>query len=164
MYALFQLVKQLLLFRQNSNGTPKRYSFRMLHGSRGLYPSHSTYMQPSWMTNPVNPAEPIKIQGSYGQYAGWNMSDPSLVCSPPYVGTKYGDFKSESPEWNMPAHFHSPPPLPPHRQQWQTKDASAAFRRSFPDRYNDNPFQQDLIPIELDRSLDGRVESNPGEQ
>ncbi|KAF7257344.1 hypothetical protein EG68_04581 [Paragonimus skrjabini miyazakii] len=155
-----ELVKQLLLFRQNSEGTPKRCSFRMPCGSRGLYPSHSTYMQPSWMTNPVHPAEQIQIQSPYGQYVGWNMSDPSLICSPPCVGTNYGDYKPQSPDWNTPTQFHSPPLIPPHRHQWQTKDASAAFRRSFPDRYNDNLFQQDLVSIELDRNLDGRVERN----
>ncbi|KAF8571838.1 hypothetical protein P879_02368 [Paragonimus westermani] len=162
-----ELVKQLLLFRQNSEGTPKSHfnfqgcSFRMPHGSHGLYPNRSAHMQRSWMTNPVHPAEPIQIQSPYGQYVGWNMSDPSLICSTPYFGTNYGDYKSESPDCDTPMHFQSPPLLSPHRQQWQTKVASAAFRRSFPDRYNDNPFQQDLVSIEIDRGLDGRAERNP---
>ncbi|KAF5401800.1 hypothetical protein PHET_04876 [Paragonimus heterotremus] len=156
-----ELVEQLLLFRQNSEGTPKRCSFRMPYGSRGLYPSHSTYMQSSWMTNPVHPAESLQIQSPFGQYVGWNMSDPAPICSPPHVGTNYGDYKSESPEWNTRTHFQSPPLLPFHHQQGQTKYTSAAFRRSFPDRYNDNPFQQDLVSIEVDRNLDGRVERNP---
>ncbi|KAA3679220.1 uncharacterized protein DEA37_0002905 [Paragonimus westermani] len=161
-----ELVKQLRLFRQNSDGTPKTYfnfqgcPFRMPHGSHGLYPNRSVHIQRSWMTNPVHPAEPVQMQSPYGHYVGLNMSDPSLICSTPYVGTNYGDYKSESPDWDTPSHFQSPPLLSPHRQRWQTKVASAAFRRSFPDRYNDNPFQQDLVSVELDRSLDGTAERN----